>query len=354
MKGEKRKAHEYAVDFRYRLQKELQNPTLYKEVTFSELLESYLSEKRNAKRDSTLSFRDWVRAVDDDSYRLELFLDWWGKKKLSAINWDKALEDVIKHHKERNNKHGTINRCLGELRSCLNHATDKKWLQPIKVKNLPLNDSREIREFTDEWLFGTLYPHLPLHLKDPFELTFLLGGERKGNIFKLQQRHILETNQLYIPASEVKNHRSVNAKPIIKKLCPRALEIIKTNIAIDPTNPNVFKGFKNRGSLGDPKTAWNTARRNAGVYHLKGEWSFRWHDIRHTVGYDMHRKGIGIMAIRDTLGHIDLRSTSRYVSTDLEGMYARQDETATRISDIKNGRAVPPNVPRAEFGKKQA
>ncbi len=94
-----------------------------------------------------------------------------------------------------------------------------------------------------------------------------------------------------------------------------------------------------------------TARTKAGVGHKqwitptgerRGEWAFRWHDIRHSVGHDLHRQGATAFEIRDTLGHIDLRSTNKYVGKDEKAMLERQLDREKRIEAIKS---IPKGIP---------
>ena len=347
-KDQKREAHNYAVDFRYKLQKELQNPQLYKDITFNELLESYLLEKRTLQRSSpNQSLFDWIVEVDNDAKHLTSFYEQYSNKNIQHIAWKKERGRIIKEQRDKGNKCITTNKKLSSLRSILNHATDNEWLNTITIKSLKETDSRNVETFTYEWLFEVLYPCLPEHLKDPFELTFLVGGERKGNIVELQQRHITDFKQLHIPAQEVKNKESA----INKTLGDRAWKIIQRNISIDPSNPYIFKGHNNRGHLGDFKRAWDTARTKAGVEHRqwitptgerRGEWGFRWHDIRHSVGHDLHRQGATAFEIRDTLGHIDLRSTNKYVGKDEKAMLERQLDREKRIEAIKS---IPKGIP---------
>jgi hypothetical protein len=339
-KDQKREAHNYAVDFRYKLQKELQNPQLYKDITFNELLESYLYEKGLKPSYLNQSLFEWIAEVDNDAKHLTSFCKQYSNKNIQHIAWKNERVRIIKEERDKGNKCITANKKLSTLRSILNHATEKEWLNTITIKSLKETDNRNVETFTYEWLFEVLYPCLPEHLKDPFELTFLVGGERRGNIVELQQRHITDFKQLHIPANEVKNRTSA----INKTLGDRAWKIIQRNIDIDPSNPYIFKGHNNRGHLGDFKRAWDTARTKADVGHkqwttptgnTRGEWAFRWHDIRHSVGHDLHRQGATAFEIRDTLGHLDLRSTNKYVGKDEKAMFERQLDREKRIEAIK-------------------
>lgn len=64
------------------------------------------------------------------------------------------------------------------------------------------------------------------------------------------------------------------------------------------------------------RTAWEGAKRRAGVE------DFRWHDLRHTAGTRMVRRGVGLSVVQEVLGHADIATTRRYVHHDAKDKLA--------------------------------
>ena len=61
------------------------------------------------------------------------------------------------------------------------------------------------------------------------------------------------------------------------------------------------------------KKGWAAALRDAGIAHI------RFHDIRHTFGTRAVDGGAPLSAVKEVMGHADIRTTMRYVHATDEG-----------------------------------
>jgi integrase len=73
------------------------------------------------------------------------------------------------------------------------------------------------------------------------------------------------------------------------------------------TNPETGKPYTNN------KTAWYLLLRRTGIK------DFRFHDLRHCFATYSLLNGGDLISLQDTLGHTDIRTTSRYAKAMLEG-----------------------------------
>ncbi len=84
----------------------------------------------------------------------------------------------------------------------------------------------------------------------------------------------------------------------------------------NPINKKTGKPNKSlrKGRIGSVRTTFETARERIGRPDL------RFHDLRHTFGTWMNRRGTDINIIKNVLGHADIRTTQRYAHPDTDSM----------------------------------
>jgi integrase len=80
----------------------------------------------------------------------------------------------------------------------------------------------------------------------------------------------------------------------------------------------------------EPKSEPNRARRHGRIRNISGTFNtarlkigrgdVRIHDLRHSLGTWMARRGQNLMVIKEILGHEDIRTTQRYVHPDMPSM----------------------------------
>ena len=84
----------------------------------------------------------------------------------------------------------------------------------------------------------------------------------------------------------------------------------------NPINKKTGKPNKSlrKGRIGSVRTTFETARERIGRPDL------RFHDLRHTFGTWMNRRGTDINIIKNVVGHADIRTTQRYAHPDTDSM----------------------------------
>jgi len=327
-------AHAFAVNLRYDLERGYANNKLRKRISFKSLLEGYISEKyskgtaRNKKPDET--FEDYLKSIETSNRLLEFYKS-FKTRDINKIDWKDERGILVRRWKSGGNKPVTVNRKLALLQSILNYGKDQDFCDPVDIKMLPYTRTEKANPKTEEELFTQLYKYLPPHLKDPFEFSWRTGV-RKGNLVNLTRHHIIMGGTtLFIKGDEQKGVRDIK-QPLSKDM----RKLLKRNI--DVNSKYVFKGYRGKEKLGNFKKAWLNAKKKAGIT------DFRWHDIRHSLGYDMNAKGYTLIDIRDKFGHSDIRMTERYSRTNME---TQAREANSRDDDISRFKelAVPPTVP---------
>jgi integrase len=136
------------------------------------------------------------------------------------------------------------------------------------------------------------------HLR-PIVVLALNTGMRRGEILRLRWEHVdFHTNE--IKATHTKAHRD-RFIPMNSKVREELLLLRQTS-----KGELLFPARVNGSSLGDIKTAFNSACREAGIE------GFRFHDLRHTFGTRAADAGVALTAVAAVMGHADIHTTMRY------------------------------------------
>ena len=132
----------------------------------------------------------------------------------------------------------------------------------------------------------------------------LVTGARRSNVLAMRWGHIsFVRNEWTIPALESKNGESQTIP-----LLPQALDILKVRKA-DPDAASgefVFPSTGASGHLVEPKKAWSTIRKKAGIEDV------RLHDLRRTFGAWLAGSGANLSIIGKSLNHKSLDTTKTY------------------------------------------
>jgi integrase len=137
--------------------------------------------------------------------------------------------------------------------------------------------------------------------------TFLLHGRRLGEVLNLEWSQIDFDSGIYeIPY--IKNKARKNMRYILtdqlKTIIVRQLQ------HRTPSSPYVFTNPTTNTQYKSVSKAWKKIKEDAGiVQHM------RIHDIRHLLGYySVNFLNMPLEHVQQTLGHVDIKTTQRYVN----------------------------------------
>jgi len=282
-----KKSQKWARDLKKHLLNERADPNYIEPIRFKSLVEKYLISKRR---------------IENPHLETKWLLENFGNPIVSEISKQYIHSRVITELIRRGVVNETVNRKLNQLQAILNWGYDNGYsLRPWKIKKLPTvksDKAKPLNLFEKRKLFNCL----PEHLKDPFIFACIIPL-RKANLRNLKQENIRD-GKIFIKGYYTKQKRDYE-----HAINDSLQTLIDRNIAIDPSNEYIFKGFNNRGYLGDFKKAWENAKKRAGI-------DVRWHDLRHTGATDMYKLTKDIFKVMKLLGHTTTRMAERYVEAD--------------------------------------
>lgn len=158
----------------------------------------------------------------------------------------------------------------------------------------------------------------PARVRDFFYMC-LLTGARRGNVQSMRWDEL--DLDLAIWQFDTKN-----GDRQCLPLCSGALAILsRRKEANKDGSPWVFPGRRPGSHLIEPKRAWRTILRRAGIENL------RIHDLRRTLGSYMAISGESQYVIGKTLGHRDQRSTAVYARLNLEPVRRALDNVQNKL-----------------------
>jgi integrase len=264
--------------------------------TLEAFSKEYITYQRDIKQK-----RSWFKDVE----HLNRFCKELGNLKLSEINV--KLIDDYKLRRVNEVKAVTVNRELEVLRHLFYLA--KKWDKlngenPVAKAGLFKTESQRMRILTPDEEIRLVNLSEP-HLK-PIIQTALMTGLRKGELLKLTWQDInFDTNILTIKAenSKSKKSRKIPISSALRKLLlEQKLKTGHSGFVFLTPNFQPYSG-KNPGAL---KRSFSTALRRANIKGLV------FHDLRHTCATRMAERGASIIAVKEILGHSDIKTTIQY------------------------------------------
>jgi integrase len=145
------------------------------------------------------------------------------------------------------------------------------------------------------------------HLMD-IVLIDLHTGMRRTEILSLHKNQIdfVRGSIELTSATKSGKPRSIpmhpELKPVLVRLCDKA-----------DVSGYLFVNPRTGAPIRAVKTAWRNALRDAGISGL------RFHDLRHTFGTRAVDGGAPVSAVKEVMGHVDVKTTMRYVHATDEG-----------------------------------
>ncbi len=263
-----------------------------KRVPFKTAVEEFL--EKHSKPNKKSYRRDVVASKP--------LLKFFAGKQLSFIN-PIQVDEYRAHRLKTNSMYGrpisktTINREVAFLKTMLNYAIKRRWLNENPLKGYKLYKEKPSKmRILSKKEFKTIYEAASEHLR-PILVTAYCTGMRKNEILTLKWEN-LYLDKGYILVEETKNDESRQIP--INKLLQETLNSVKYS----SQKENVFT-YKGK-PIQDIKTAFNAALRRSGLD------KFVFHDLRHTFASNLVMNGVDIKTVQELLGHKSIMMTMRY------------------------------------------
>jgi integrase len=156
-------------------------------------------------------------------------------------------------------------------------------------------------------------------------------GMRRTEILTLHKR------QIDFIRGSIEDIETKNGKPRSVPIHPTLTPLLQRLVEKAGPNGYLFENPRTGKPIRDVKTAWRFALRDA---KIQGLW---FHDLRHTFGTRAIDGGAPLSAVIEVMGHMDIRTTMRYVHATDEGK--RRAVEAAANGSVKSASVT--NLPHA-------
>jgi integrase len=283
----------------------IQSHATAKSLTLHEVIDRHLvwcAEHRPAHHtDHMRRYLAWLKAY----FNKEVAIDRLKRSKmLDFVEWKRKRPDAHGGGKGKAQlSDGTLLRCVGALNGFFNWALDNELFRGVNpCHRLKLKDrgkgKRQVFLTTDEMREILEAAHLPHHRT--LLLVLMTTGMRRGEALKLRWEHVnLESRVIDLPAGITKAGRS-RTIPIPVVLAEH-LAGLKRECE--------FVVHQHGQQLSWVKTFWRGLKKRLTFEKAR---NLTLHGLRHNYTSWLAKSGADPYAIRDWLGHRDLRMTQHY------------------------------------------
>jgi integrase len=221
---------------------------------------------------------------------------------------------MVKGFKETSKKGmnaGGLNKVLGLVHHMFTKAVEWEMVEAETLKKVRKvrrgKEDKQLRFLSLEEA-QALVSVCDEHIK-PIVITALNTGMRKGEIFRLTWDEV-DLAHGFVLLSKTKNgeRREIpinnSLKAVFQRLPRHFVEVEKDGQK--ELVPYVFHDPKTLRPYVDLKRSFATALKNAGIT------DFHFHDLRHTFASQLVMAGVDLVAVKELLGHKDIKMTLRY------------------------------------------
>ncbi len=261
------------------------------ETTFASLHADYL--RNTPMRPRSLAAYEWLY---EKHVAGEL-----GKLKLSEITPDRVRK---LHRMVSVGTPITANRCVSMVKAAFNWASKaQEWTGSNPAVNVQKNKETSRTRYLQPAELATFFQSLE-ECEEPaksFFMLCLLTGARRSNVLAMRWADIGLDDALWrIPAADAKAGEEMNIP-----LVPEAVTLLR-RLHKEHASPWAFPADSKTGHYQEPKRAWATLRRRAGLADL------RIHDLRRTMGSWLVRTGANTAINAKALGHKSMQAAAVY------------------------------------------
>lgn len=274
--------------------------TLKVELTFAQALEQYLPNKR--KRDGS-HLADKTKSDYMDLMRL--YLGNIKDKKLSEIA---RTEIKAIHIKATKKSPAQADRTLAVVSAVFSYMQGLELFTGVnpatRIQKNPAPSRDRFLQADELTPFFKALSESTNELMRDFFLLALLTGARRANVSAMRWADVDLVTGVWRIA------KTKNGTPQTVTLSPEAVAVLDARK--DSAGVYVFPGDGVTGHIVEPKKAWATLLKTAGIENL------RIHDLRRTLGSWQARTGASLPIIGKSLNHKTHQATAIYARLDLD------------------------------------
>lgn len=298
-----------------------------------EFFDKYLSWLESNKRYHTFkSYRSILK-------EFRRYLVTKGIRKLRAIS-PAVIDDYIVMRQQKS-KRWTVNNHIIAIRAIFNKAKEWHYVKrnPLEGKKpVEVNDAKQIRAMSEEEcrrFLAVCNRDFPEYYA--MFVAFITSGMRSGELFSLEWKDIdFARRYIHIRAKtgfspKGKDLKTNKAKERKIPLHPELAEILRF---IPRTSSKVFTDNGNSFSQQKPRRLLIRIAKKARIDDLT-----RLHELRHTYASVLLSRGVDIFALKELLGHSDIKDTQRY-SHLLPSHFDKASRLISEIGLLEPGREV--------------
>jgi integrase len=261
--------------------------------TFEELANEYLEIYAKTEKKP--------KSYKEDKRMLErIILKKWRGKKIEEIT---TYDVQHLHHELRETLYGA-NRVRSLLSTMFNLAIQWNWTSVNPVEGVNKYQEQKRNRWLNDQEVQSLYEVLDSYhnqsVANAIRLLVLTGARKNEVLGAEWDQFDLERGVWTKPAHTTKEKKMEHLP-----LSTQVISLLNKMVA-EATTPYLFPGKIPGKPLKDPKKAWNTIRKQAGLPGV------RIHDIRHTHASHLVSSGLSLSIVGKLLGHTQASTTQRY------------------------------------------
>jgi len=225
-----------------------------------------------------------------------------GKRKLGAI----THKHVMDLHKGLARIPTTANRCVSLLKAVFNWAQEHElWDGANPAERIKKNKETSRERYLQPAELARFFEALTESeqpARDLFMMA-LLTGARRSNVLAMRWRDI----DLHEAVWRIRAEDAKAGDELTIPLVPEAMAVLTQRRAdADDDEPWVFPAKSKTGHYQEPRRAWETLQRRAGLEDL------HIHDLRRTMGSWLVRTGANTAINAKALGHKSMQAAAVY------------------------------------------
>ena len=269
-------------------------------IALDTLIKEFIKSKRSVSPSTIARYNNYFNAFN--AFMIKHFPK--ATKDITSIKRHYIEEFLIKPFDDRIWAPKTANGALAAINSMFLYAVREEYLSKAPTKSIEhfqLNENTEAKYYTEDEL-KLIWKNVTPHWVDFLQALYYTGA-RKGELINLWWENV-NLEKKYITIISTKEYKTKTGEKRTVPLNPSALQIIKRQKGIN--DKYVFTGKEgNKINQDKPYRALKTALK-------KGKIEGNIHKFRHTFASHLVIAGESLYAVKELLGHKDIKHTMIY------------------------------------------